>query len=483
MYWQRNTSEVFQMSILKTIYDNTPVAVQNFACTLRGVREKNILLGGKFYKIYDFLQQSQWWSKSDIEEYQLQKLRELITYCYPHIPYYTELFDSIKLKPSDIKNLEDLEKIPILTKELVRQNYNRLINPQFKGRIIHGHTSGSTGKSLQFLSSEKAVQYRWAVWFRHKSRFGVNVDDPYAAFTGQAAIPISQNKPPYWRKNYAMKQTVFTMHHINEKTVEAIVHELNTGTFVYYTGYPSILFTLASLIEERNLTITKPPKVIFTGAETLLEYQRKKMSKVFGCLVTDQYGFSEGCGNASRCEYDIFHEDFEYGILEYNNAVQNMDGSKTGEILATGFTNIAMPFIRYKVGDTATWININCKCGRYSRPIREISGRNEDFVITPEGNKILRFDYIFKDTIHIMEAQIVQKELGSIVIRIVKRAGYSKNDEKILINEVVSKISPTLKVYFEYVPEIEREMTGKFRAVKSYLPKFKYNHASNNPRP
>ena len=133
-----------------------------------------------------------------------------------------------------------------------------------------------------------------------------------------------------------------------------------------------------------------------------------------------------------------------------------------------------MPFIRYEVGDTATWLDIDCKCGRKSKTIREVNGRNEDFVITPEGNKILRFDYIFKDTSSIIESQVVQRELGSITIRIVKRSNY--NNEKMethLKKEVNSKISKSLKVSFEYINEVEREATGKFRAVKTYLKKNK----------
>ena len=163
------------------------------------------------------------------------------------------------------------------------------------------------------------LSYIGGLYGRHKARFGVKPDDKYASFTGLAAIPLGQKKPPYWRENSAMGQTIFTMHHININTVPFIVERLNRGGFVYYSGYPSILFSLATFIEDLDLKIIKPPKVVFTGAEALLEFQRNKISKVFGCLVTDQYGFSEGCGNASRCENDLFHEDFEYGVLECNN--------------------------------------------------------------------------------------------------------------------------------------------------------------------
>jgi phenylacetate-CoA ligase len=454
----------------QNIYNLSPIWLQNLACTLKGYKEKKIRLRGKFEDVYLELKKTEWYEKEAIEEYQLEQLKNILVYSYQNVQYYKELFDLIGFKPSQVVSIQDIEKIPILTKELVRQNYEKLKNLNFEGGIVLAHTSGSTGKSLNFNFSKDAIQYRWALWFRHKSRFGVKPNDSYATFTGLPAVPLNQNNPPYWRENRALKQTIFTMHHLNTNTVPSIVGRLNKGGFVYYSGYPSILFALASLIEELRLEIFRPPKIIFTGAEALLDYQREKISYIFKCPVTDQYGFSEGCGNASRCEEDLFHEDFEYGLLECVEPTINADGTRTGKVIATGFTNLAMPFIRYEVGDTATWTESSCKCGRESKTIRQINGRNEDFVLTPEGNKILRFDYIFKDTKSISEAQIIQKELGAIIIKIVKRSDYNNERmELFLKNEVKSKISQQLNVSFEYVDSIERESTGKFRAVKSFI--------------
>jgi phenylacetate-CoA ligase len=442
--------------------------VQNVACSIRGYQESKLRLGGKFEEYYESLKDSEWFSKSRVEDIQNQKLRELIQYSYTNIPYYNELFKRNHLVPNDIKVISDLEKIPRLSKEIVRNNFKKMINPNYGKKIITSHTSGSTGKALDFLFTEDAIQYRWALWFRHKARFGILPDDPYATFTGLVAVPIGQKKPPFWRENYFMNQTIFTMHHISIDKVSSIVDRLNKGGYKYYSGYPSILYSLATLIEDSGLKIVNSPKVIFTGAEALLEIQRERISKVFNCLVTDQYGFSEGAGNASRCENDLFHEDYEYGVLECLNG-DKKGNEITGEVIGTGFTNLVMPFIRYEIGDTATWIDDNCKCGRASKTIVKVEGRNEDYVITPEGNKILRFDYIFKDLSTIKEAQIVQYELGSITIRIVKRDGFTLKDEKLLIKEVANKVSPSLVVKFEYPKDIERERTGKFRAVKSFL--------------
>lgn len=457
------------MTLIKNIYNISPVFLQNIGCSIIGIKEKKNRLRGNFITYYSNLKKSEWFSEKQISSYQNGKIQDIINYSYENVPYYRELLTKNNINPKDIKTAEDLVKIPILDKETVRNNFAKLKANNYNQKVIHSHTSGSTGKSLQFLMSVDAIQYRWALWFRHKARFGISPDDPYATFTGKVAIPINQKKPPFWRENWALKQTIFTMHHISNEKVPYIVNRLNKGDFVYYSGYPSIIYNLAEIIKELRLDVINPPKIIITGAESLLDYQVKLISEVFKCPVTDQYGFSEGCGNASRCEYGFFHEDFEYGILECYNPQKNDDGSITGEILATGFTNLAMPFIRYRVGDTATWVEKDCECGRKSKILREINGRSEDYVITPEGNKILRFDYIFKGTINVIEAQVIQKQLGEIIIRVIKRDAYTDKDEDNIRKEVHDKISPKLKILFEYPSFIERERTGKFRAVKSYL--------------
>jgi phenylacetate-CoA ligase len=128
-----------------------------------------------------------------------------------------------------------------------------------------------------------------------------------------------------------------------------------------------------------------------------------------------------------------------------------------------------MPFIRYDVGDIGTWKSVTCPCGRSSKALAQISGRVEDFVLTPEGRKILRFDYIFKDTENVRDAQVVQKQKGSICLRIVRRPVYSQADEELLREEIKNRVSSKLLVDFEYVDEIERESNGKIRAVKSLI--------------
>ena len=245
---------------------------------------------------------------------------------------------------------------------------------------------------------------------------------------------------------------------------------INSQHFVKLVGYPSITCSFAQFVNELGLTIHNIPKFYFSGAEKVYEFQREAILKAFpGIEIVEHYGFSENAGAASKCHYGAYHEDFELGHFELRDPF--VDGNmETGELLVTGFHNYAMPFIRYGIGDTLTFDNSPCACGLQSQLIHEINGRNEDYVITPEGTKIMRFDYLFKDTHDIFEAQVVQRALGEITLRIVRRETYIKGSvERELREKVRTMISPKLKVNFEYVDGIERTKAGKFKAVVSDL--------------
>lgn len=455
---------------MNKFYQNLPVFLQNIVCSAYGYRIKKQRFGNFFQKKLEWLEKSQWWTKSEIENYQNEQLRKLVKHAYDTVPYYKNLFKNNKLSTDDIKSKNDLYKIPILTKETVRKNWKQLISTDYKIKnLIHTHTSGSTGKALEFYLTSEALQFQWAVWWRFRKRFGINFGDSHCNFTGKIAVPLNQKSPPFWRHNKPLNQYIINMHHMIPQNIKSIVNFLNSKKFKFYSGYPSIIYSLCTLIDEEKLSITSPPEFVFTGAENLLENQRRIMQHVLGCVVTDQYGFAEGCGNASGCEYDLFHEDFEFGILESVDEVNIPINKGTGKIIATGFANYAMPFIRYEVGDTGTWIDIKCGCGRSSKTLKYIDGRNEDYIITPEGIKMRRFSHVFKKTKNVMESQIVQKKLGEIIVRIVKIPQYSSIDEKQIRNEIAKWISPKLIVNFEYVDEIEKDRSGKFRAVKSLL--------------
>ncbi len=459
-------------SVAESLYEKLPVFLQNAACSYYGWRESRARFGDEFQRRLESLQQSQFWSASDIASYQDENLRTLIHHAYETVPYYRQAMNDRKLRPSDIAGVRDLPKLPILRKEDVRHNAQSLISTAVDPRrLIERHTSGTTGKSLRFYSTAESIAFQWAVWARHRQRFGIAPFTWHANFTGKRAVPPEQKKPPFWRWNWPMRQAVLTMHHMTPEKAPAVAAFLNQHDFLFYSGYPSVLHAFVLSARDAGVRLQRPPKFIVTGAENVLDYQRSDLEGFTGATLTDQYGTSEGCINASHCEHLRYHEDHEFGILECGDALVDEAGRRSGTVLGTGFGNLAFPLIRYEIGDTAVWEkeDLRCTCGRQSRVITRIEGRQDDYVITPEGRRIMRFDYLFKETPHVRESQIVQDRLGEIRILIVQRPGYSAEEERYIKTEVERWISPRLQLRFEYVPEIERERNGKFRAVLSRL--------------
>ncbi|MBW3534626.1 MAG: phenylacetate--CoA ligase family protein [Gemmatimonadetes bacterium] len=460
-------------SLGRRLYGRLPIPLQNVACTVEGARLRRLRFGGSFQRRLAWLRETERWSAERARAHQDEAVRDLVRRAAGRVPYYRDLFRRAGVDLGAVRGVDDLGGLPLLTKEDVREHREALVAEDADRRsLVEVRTSGTTGKSLRFWQEPEAIRFRWAVWWRHRERYGARFGERHATFTGYSLVDPGRDRPPYWRENRALAQTLFPMHHVTRDKVPAIVDRLDRGGYAYLSGYPSILAVLAGEMLELGRTLATPPRAVFTGAETLHEHQRAAMEAAFGCPVTDQYGFSEGCGNASRCpEGDVFHEDVEFGVLECLDPEPLPGGRVRGRIVATGFADKAMPFLRYEVGDVGVWREGPCVCGRATPVLERIEGRVEDYVTTPEGARVLRFDYVFKDAESVVEAQVVQRRLGEVVLRVVRRPGYGEPDEAHLREAVHSKVSPRLDVAFEYVDRLEREPGGKVRAVKSLLPR------------
>ena len=456
------------------LYSHLPGSLQHAACSLYGLRERQVRLGATFSAHYARLLGTESASAVEIAAYQDEQVARLVEHAYGTVPYYRDLMDGYGLRPSDIRTVADLSKMPILRKEDVVANWDALRSTDFAQRRLRtGQTSGTTGTSLRFLTTSDAVAFQWAVWWRHRARFGVVPGMWHVNFTIRPVVPASQSGPPYWRWNIPMRQALVNTQRITPDRVGALARFIDAHDFRFFVGYPSTIFSFAELLDVQGTVLENGPDYVFLGAEGTQEYQRETIERVTGARVSDQYGFAEGCGNASRCEQDLYHCDWEFGVLECMDGETLPDGSVRGRILATGFANHAFPFIRYEVGDSAVWApqEFRCACGRASRVLKRIEGRNEDFVITPEGTRVMRFGHLFKDTPGIKEAQVVQRELGAVVVVFVARPTFSRHDEEKVLQQIREWVSPTLRVDFERVDEIPRSGSGKFRPVVSLLPR------------
>ena len=233
----------------------------------------------------------------------------------------------------------------------------------------------------------------------------------------------------------------------------------------YYSGYPSGLYILANYLLENGIGLNNPPKLIVTGAETVLPHQRELIEKAFDSKLTDQYGASEQCANISECEHQSYHIDMEFGAVELL-PIKGIP-SKQRQIICTGFHNYAMPLIRYNIGDIATICENKCACGRQSPTIEKIDGRIESYILTPDGRQLGRLDFLFKDSHDIKEAQLFQENIDSVIVKIVREKTFNSKSELEFLKLLRQYLGDIIKVQFEYLDEIPRHANGKFRQIVS----------------
>lgn len=453
-------------SFAEKIYYKLPYQLQNIAVSLYGLKLKRDRYGKSFFDNLKSLKESEWKSKEKIEKIQNWNIIKLIHHAYKTVPFYKRWYDESGVEISSINTIDDLPKLPILTKKLVKQHQDKLLSDKFdKGSLKQQLTSGTTGTPLSIYQTQQSLNLQWAVFWRFRERFGMKVGDRHLMFG--ARLPVSQNqqKPPYWRHDYFNNRVYLSTSHISEKTVLDIVDYLNSTHFDFFTGYPSAMVNLAKLMREKDLKLLNNPKVIFSASDALLKNHEEIISEVFGAPVTEFYGNVEFAGTMSKCEHGRFHVDYEHCFVE----TQKVEDPESHEMILTGWGNEAMPFIRYKIGDYGVPGDSECDCGRKSNTFASIDGRTEDYVITPDGRKLIGMNQVFEYAENALKIQLLQKMKEEVIFRIVPGEHFSDEDKQALIREFRRRAGNEIEIKFELVNSIEKSPGGKFKAVISKI--------------
>ena len=250
-----------------------------------------------------YLRESQFWPEEKISEYQLEKLKKLVDFTLKNVPYYEKLFNSIKLRSSDIKTLTDIQKIPILTKEIVREENKNLIARNFNKKLVRtGKTGGTTGTPIIVYKDTTDRTFTWASYYRWYDWMGINYYDRAATLWGARTV-LSNSLIPRIKNqltNNIQNKLYINWFKINISDLPKIYSNLVKFKPVILKGYLSALLNLASYIEENELVGLKP-KVLSTTTETLLPHNRKYLEDVFKASIFDQYGCGEISGIAYEC--------------------------------------------------------------------------------------------------------------------------------------------------------------------------------------
>jgi len=422
-----------------------------------------------FRGTYKFLKESQWWSKELLEKYQMQELSKLLNHAYENVPYYTKVFDSLSLKPKDIQSISDMDKLPFLTKDIIKLNIKDLkaINyPESKFELLT--TGGSTGQPLTFyvergVSLSKLMAYaKLQMDWTNRSFF-------------DRCVSITGDDFPFKFQLFG-RTLVISSFFINDKYLPILIKKIQKLKPKHILGYPSAITKIAIYMKKNNLEGFPSLEVIICRAETLSEWQQDFLEKMFQCRIYNQYGLREYVVLGVTCEHsNYFHMFPEFGIVE----LIGKDGKpitkegETGEIVGTGFYTYIFPFIRYRTGDLGVYTSKKCKCGRNYPLLKRIEGRLQEFLVSKTNQLIFltgAYGLIVKSSLNVKECQLYQDTPGEVVINIVKGENYSESDTKTILENFQKKLGDEFSLTIHFVDQIPLTPRGKYRFLIQKLP-------------
>lgn len=402
-----------------------------------------------------FLEKSQYWNRKKIGEYQNKRLRELIKHAYKNVPYYKKLFDKLGIKPSDIQTRKDLKKIPVLTKSIIKENFNDLRAVNYFRRSYPTYTSGSTGSPMVFFQTKEDFSWIWAAEFRSWKKAGYQLGDRYTKFSLNPRKKLSKKIQDIIMRCHYIYSSKLSGNDI-KKEIDNIIK--SKSEYIY--GYTSTISIIAKYMEENNISIKM--KGVFTFGDQMTPQYRRMIQKVFKTKVYDSYGCGgEGLNIAFECEKGKYHINDELVIVE----------SEHKDAIITSLNNYAMPLIRYKPNDLIT-LGGKCNCGRNLLILKNLEGRSTDIVVCPNGNKLVVhfFTILFEHLNGIKEFKIIQKDKRIIDIQLVTDKAINKREIERKISSHIKKYAgEKLKIKYTYLEDIPVDKNGKRKIIENKI--------------
>ncbi|MCP4650111.1 MAG: phenylacetate--CoA ligase family protein [PVC group bacterium] len=431
----------------------------------------DVLRGRKTIKRLDFLRKSQYWPKEKLAVWQLERLNRLLLKAKTSSSFYKDRLSSVVLP---LKDISELQKVPILTKQDIRSNMEKIkcVDEQQKF-FVSARTGGSTGEPTHYFLDKRGLDWNRASVYRAAEWAGLNLGECWAQMSG-SHFEYDRRQKLYWKLQFLMLNYInLPTAYMSDGVYEQHFALLNKHKPTVIWGYSGGIYNFALFIE-KNYPNAKLDflKALFTSSETMHDYQRLKMNQVFGAnKVFDQYGSRE-MYMASECkQHNGYHLHSEYGLLEVVDTDNKPVGpGKRGRILITNLFNNVFPFIRYEIGDVGVLAEEqNCLCGVTLPKLQKVEGRISDMIVLPD--RLLTFTSFtnLRDFEGIEQFQIIQKSRELIEIRIVKNEKFNQESERIFIGNFKELTGEKVELKVRYVAKIDLPESGKRRFIISEI--------------
>ncbi len=442
-------------------YRRLPLFLQEAAVDLICARRCAHERGRAFSALVGELCRMQNSDPAGISEWQRKRLAAVLE-AARGTDFYRPLLPSPEAVARDPEGV--FRSLPVISRAEILESPARFLNEGRKGGIPTS-TSGTTGTPLRVFWSRESHDWERALIWRHRLSVGCRMcSDWRGMLGGHRIVPVHAKKPPFWRTSRLAHLTYFSTYHLSPANAAAYAEFIGRRGIRSLEGYPSVLYALASSMEERGLSLSLSS--VFFGAEPMHSFQKQTIERVFGCRAWDYYGLTERVASASEFECaNGLHVNWENCILEIlDPSGRPVDPGQRGEITGTSLSNLAFPILRYRTGDVSSFLEGPCTCGRHSPRIAPVDTKREDLLLLPDGSLLSasNLTFPFKQARNIRLSQIYQPETSRLVVRIVPAPGFSEEDSSRLRRAVADLLPKGVTVEIELVQEIRATRSGKY---------------------
>jgi phenylacetate-CoA ligase len=398
----------------------------------------NMLLHGMTplrFRLYKMILSRTAWGAERIRQYQEEQLRDLIRYCWENVPFYRSRWRSYISDPREIQTIRDLQKLPILTKDELRQELDALTTTVPKLRGTPARSGGSTGRPTAFRMNKHDEEMAWAQMYVAWSWAGFRPGLPFLVVGGES-LGVGLGDKRTW-KDWVVNRWVTSGSNLTRDRAQALAESPHFHQIAFIYGYPNAIRELGELLVELGVRPRSLRGVVCT-AEVMRQEVRERISDLFGVPVNDQYGLNDGGLLAAEGpNRDGLHVFFHRAILEVldQHDRQTEDLGKAGRAIATSLTNLATPFVRYETGDELHWRTRDPAPTGIAWPrIGPVDGRTGDVMFLPSGRRIampgLTLVMRWLDGLHAY--QFIQTGPRAVCARLERGPGFRMTDDEVL---------------------------------------------------
>ncbi|MCX6019790.1 MAG: phenylacetate--CoA ligase family protein [Chloroflexi bacterium] len=423
----------------------------------------------------EFLRRADAWDADAVRAHQLHEVQRILSHAYASTRGYRALFDAAGVAPADVRSLDDVRRLPLVDKELIRDNLADF-TADISGKS-YTTTGGSTGIPFGFYRDADSFAKELASKAHQYERIGWKEGDRQIVFRG---LPIDNADHMVFVPEF--NELRCSSYHLVPEQMEIYRQAAWDYRPDWIRTYPSAGYLLAQWVLESGRAFP-PIKGILCASENLYDFQKQAMRKAFpGARVFSHYGHYELAVLAGFCEHnDLYHVLPQYGYAELIDADGNAvtTPGQMGEIVGTSFLMHATPFVRYRTRDYAVLKGWGCSdCGRSYQTWERIEGRLQEFILTAGGRMISMTAINYHDDIfdHIRQFQFYQKEVGRVTFRYIPKPSCTPAVLEDVRARLRVKLGDDVELTLEAVTEIPLTGRGKHRFLIQELSLKNHDH-------